>query len=401
MSAVLTQCPKCRAELVGDVESVRWCQRCNWNVDPGHEVPVISTRGQRAQVQREQELFERLLTSPPKRPSPQRHVWGVLLLMLPFLLFHLTLLAGGVAVVLFGAGSWMWRLGFGSIVFALGLLPWLLTIRRRDRCPRLSRTEHPQLFEAVDAVAAAMGVRPPGGIAIEDSFDISVSVGVRRWVLHIGVPMWMSMTGEQRAAVVANRVAASRHFHSWGGLVMRSADMFEDAYNVGGRLDRWLRYPEQVKPMAVLRLPLMAYMAAKDRLTRESGLRLSYWCDRRAAEATSPSAMAGALVRLHSAIGRASGRLSVWGSRDEAGLWPLLRSLSEPPSSTELTRWERAARLRTTFDPRGQHPPIGHRIAVLEASPLPAQQVSLLSIGADHELVEPVAQLARLMVRGG
>ena len=143
------------------------------------------------------------------------------------------------------------------------------------------------------------------------------------------------------------------------------------------------------------------YMAAKDRLTRDSGLRLSYWCDRRAAEATSPSAMAGALVRLHSAIGRASGRLSVWGSRDEAGLWPLLRSLSEPPSSTELTRWERAARLRTTFDPRGQHPPIGHRIAVLEASPLPAQQVSLLSIGADHELVEPVAQLARLMVRGG
>lgn len=93
--------------------------------------------------------------------------------------------------------------------------------------------------------------------------------------LHIGLLLWMSLTAEQRAAAVASRVAAARHYRSFGGLVMRTADVFEEAYSVSGRLDVWVREPVQVKPWFVLRWPLMAYLSANGRLMCDSNLRLS------------------------------------------------------------------------------------------------------------------------------
>ncbi|MEQ1702933.1 MAG: hypothetical protein ABMA25_22730, partial [Ilumatobacteraceae bacterium] len=334
MSQQLDQCPKCGFGLVGEIGMVRWCRRCNWNVDPTAAALAerlsahgVIGRKEASNIRRAERLYEQYLTSPPIRPADRRALWLTFLLILPFLVLHLALVA--VAVFAFVVTtSWSWRLIACVPLLVLASLPWLLTVRRRSGHV-LRRAEHPALYAGVDELARDMGVAPPAHIRLDVSWLMTVDYRLGTWNLGLGVPLWMSLSPPERAAVVANRIEAARHYRSVGGIVRRSADMFENAYNVGGRLDTWLREPKQVSLWSPFRLPFSAFLRAKARVMFDTNLRLAYWCDRRAAEATSTDAMAGCLVVMHSGGLRAASRLQRSGDAPD-GLGAVLRSLAEP-----------------------------------------------------------------------
>lgn len=350
---------------------VRWCRDCNWNVDPSAAARAerlsmhgASGRKEASNIRRAERLFEQYRTSAPTRPADRRAIWLTFLLILPFLVVHVGLMALAVTAFV-STNSWSWRLIACVPLLVLALLPWLLTIRRRSGNV-LPRAEHPAIYAAVDELAREMGVVPPARIYLEVSWRATVEYRLTSWNLRIGVPLWMSLSTQERAAVVANRIEAARHYRSVGGAVRRSADMFENAYNVGGRVDSWLREPKQVSLWSPLRLPFTAFLRGKARVMFDTNLRLAYWCDRRAAEAASTDAMAGCLAVMHSGDLRAASRVLRAGESKDA-LIAALRSLEDSLPPAERERWVRAAAANMQVDPFDGRPPSGHRIGVLRA----------------------------------
>lgn len=393
MSRQVDRCPKCGAALAGDAGTVRWCRECNWNVDP-LTVPRHDeyTRREASNIRRAQRIHEQALAGRLQRPSDRRAIVLLALLLLPFLVLHLAL-AGAAVAAFVTTTSWWWRVVVCLPLLALAALPWLLTLRSREGGAPLDRETCPHLFGGVAALAAELKMPPPSKIRVNWSNTTSINFGARDWELCLGVPLWMTMSPVERAATVANRTEAARHYSSMGGVVRRTADLFEQAYNVGGRVDSWIREPKQVGPWSPLRLPFNAYLRAKGRLMFDSNIRLSYWCDRSAADAVSAEAMAGCLAVMHSGAPRAAGRFQRHGVNEVFDPTATLLSLSEPLPPSERERWARAAMLNRTIDPEDGRPPTGHRIEVLRARPSNVAVVHRPGFEADGRFAAAVIAL--------
>ncbi|MEU7866567.1 M48 family metallopeptidase [Dactylosporangium sp. NPDC049140] len=120
------------------------------------------------------------------------------------------------ALAALGFGAWLCVRHFpsagllpGVVLLAFGavLLPRPAGLSRY--ATRLDRAAAPHLFAFVDGIAAAVGVSSPRLIVLDDRFDADGGTTglLRRRYLRLGVPLFAVLDPAQRAALVAHQLA--------------------------------------------------------------------------------------------------------------------------------------------------------------------------------------------------
>jgi len=118
----------------------------------------------------------------------------------------ITVALAGTGVWLLVTGTWPQRiLGAVELLIALALRP------RPRRAPRhtLDRATAPTLYAVTGRVAAELGTRPPDLIAVDARYGSgSLTVGARRRrVLVLGLPLWETLTPDERLALLGHELA--------------------------------------------------------------------------------------------------------------------------------------------------------------------------------------------------
>jgi Zn-dependent protease with chaperone function len=205
-------CPNCRWSGEFDSRFTAWCGQCGYNADPAAgktaESPRALRRKQRERVRAEQ-LFDSLRDAQDLRPTSAVGLAVTAVATLVHLL-TLTALAGSVWLIATWPHLWSaWVAGLLGIAVAIEVRP---RIRRFVRSPKeegwLTRDAAPALFAVVDRCADALDAPRVDRIRFIGAFNaFTTTVGWRRRVrLMIGVPLWRSLTGPERVALLGHEL---------------------------------------------------------------------------------------------------------------------------------------------------------------------------------------------------
>ncbi|MEV7155357.1 M48 family metallopeptidase [Streptomyces misionensis] len=150
---------------------------------------------------RQERALERVLADGPGTPSWNAALVGALVLATAVNLVTVALVGTGVWLLV--AGTWPERiLGAVEIVVALVLRP------RFGRMPRhtLDAAAAPTLYAVAKRVAAELGTKPVDAIAVDARYGSGCTVvgPRRRRVLVIGLPLWETLTADQRLALLGH-----------------------------------------------------------------------------------------------------------------------------------------------------------------------------------------------------
>ena len=225
-------CPECGAPLTSDPRFVEWCPSCEWGALP--KAPPANTRRDRLNRRfnrgLEQRLFNRVVTggNGRRRSAPGGTDLVVFLLAGFIHLVTVALFAAGLALLL--QPPWPVQT-LGVLLVAVGCLfrPRLGPGRRSLRkLTVLERSAAPTLYALADRVAAEVGTTPAAVIAVDGRHNASYHrVGLRREVvLTLGLPLWETLTPEQRLALLGHEFGhgANGDFRRslWVGSALRS-----------------------------------------------------------------------------------------------------------------------------------------------------------------------------------
>ncbi|MFI0740683.1 M48 family metallopeptidase [Streptomyces sp. NPDC021100] len=414
-------CPQCGAGIRADERFTAWCAACDWNVDPARpeERPGRRERTQRALARRHGERLHAEVTS--GRPLRPRRDASAVLAQVIALAVH------GTTAVLVVAGVWLLLVGLGGAGMVLGpvllVLAWVLRPRfpgLSAKGPVLRRADAPELYALVDEIAAVVGTRGVDAIAIDPDVNASVTTyGVRgRRLLTLGLPLWETLTPQQRIAILGHELGHYAHGDIRHGHVVATAYW---------SLTTWhymlapIARPSLAEMAANLfglvpRLLVRGLLTLLDHLTLRATQRAEYLADAAAARAGSTEAAVGFMDRLLvgdslvTALRREAGTART-GRRDAGrgeaaradGLWARLAEHAETIPEHEYERRRRAGALRGhAVD--STHPPTHlRRACLLHGEPLPP------AVTADDgrerriaaELADARGMLARELVRYG
>lgn len=412
----------CNSELVGEAAHVRWCERCDWNVDPLHRASGPLGADEQASVARARKLYEVALAQGPEGLPRRGASIALFALVLPLFAFHLMALVAGI-VVFTGSSSLVWRFVTGVPLVLLGLMPVLHRTAHADRVVQLVPGEHEELFSAVGNVAEALGSRPPRRIEVSDRWLIAVLADSRN-TLEIGLPLWASLRPEERRAVLAQQayslhrarnlrrcfdVACQRMVALWtttsrldytnrraGGLSPQMQAEWRTAAHADSAA------PRVTQRKMLFRWPLEAWSRLVARATEHESWCVVYRADSAAAALVSPEAVAGALSVVHSAKPRYEARESEWRRNPDANSWwPRIRELATDVPASELRRWLRSAELATDQEPFGACPPDGWRLAVVSShGTSSAQPTTFPTTSIDDALSAPARRVASMVIDG-
>jgi Zn-dependent protease with chaperone function len=207
-----TRCPECNA-VIAVHEGVRiWCERCQWNLgaerSPSDE-GFLARHYIRIGERYGRAVLERLKIASiqdlqPRMTMPKAFAFGlaatVHLLSISLLIMGMILIATGTpepAPMLLGAGA----CGFA----------WVLR-PKPGRLPSqdlVSPKEFPALHAFVNRVAKELNGQPISHIVVNEDFNAAYGVvGWRRIpVLWIGLPFWIALRPQERAALLGHEVA--------------------------------------------------------------------------------------------------------------------------------------------------------------------------------------------------
>ncbi|MEV1327974.1 M48 family metallopeptidase [Micromonospora costi] len=178
-TATADDCPRCGATTVSLREALPWCAACEWNLDGYDRARQAPEFGWGWVDRRTHQLAARLFAYP--FPS-LADVFAVALIVL--------------AVAL--------RPRFGRVDPDLEIL---------------SREQAPELHALVEQVATTIGAPLPHVIGVDDSLNAyAMAVGPRRRrVLALGLPLWGTLDGQERVALLGHELG-----HFVNGDVRRS-----------------------------------------------------------------------------------------------------------------------------------------------------------------------------------
>ncbi len=418
----VTVCPMCDSELVGEVAQVRWCERCDWNVDPLHHASGPLGTDEQASVARARKLYEVALAQGPEGLPRLGASLALFALVLPLLAFHLVALGTGVAVFT-GTSSLVWRFVVGGPLVLLGLLPVLHRTAHAGRVVRLVPDEHEALFVAVANIAEALGSRPPRRVEVSDRWLIAV-LADSAGTLEIGLPLWASLRPQERRAVLAQQVYSLRRARN----MRRGFDVaclrMVALWTTTSRLDyanrrapglsqqtraEWRTAapagsaaPQVTQRKMLLRWPLEVWSRLVARATEHESWCVVYRADSAATALVSAEAVAGAISVVHSAKPRYEARESEWRRQANAdSWWPRIRELATDVPASERLRWMRSAELAQDQEPFGPFPPHGWRLAVVSShGATSAQPTTFPTTSIDDALAAPARRVASMMIDG-
>ncbi|MDN3356880.1 M48 family metallopeptidase [Actinomadura sp. DC4] len=228
------------------------------------------------------------------------------------------------------------------------------------------RTDAPALFRLIDRIGAEIGARPVHAVVVTGAFNAAYgTVGLRRRrVLELGLPLWDTLTEQQRVAVLGHELAHGVNGDSRHGLVagtsLSTLARLHHALRPGGR-DRRMNYLVDLSAR-LLQAVAGSVVSLVYRIQRATTLRAGQRAEYLAARVASPVAAVDALdavvttadshataVRRHALTQR---KTDFWADRRQA--------------LTDLPEHERERR-RLRVDE--SHPPTHLRIAVLRSRP--------------------------------
>ncbi|NVI87766.1 M48 family metallopeptidase [Actinomadura sp. BRA 177] len=383
MTQTITPCPSCGAPLASVAGYPVWCSGCDWGLD----VAEPRRRGLRERFDRwssrkVEALYEEVARSPAERPG-----WDAARLASygPALCVHLftvALIAFAIWVLAAMRTPVLIFFAVLALLVAWALLPRFGSLRKMPDVRR--RPDASALFALLDRVAAELGVRPVDAVVVSGDFNAAYgTVGLRRHrVLLLGLPLWESLTAQQKVALLGHEFAHGANGDSRHGVVVGTSLSTlvrlrallrpgppDDRLNY--LIDLCLRAMQGVASSLVGSVLVLQHM-----VTLRAGQRAEYLADRLAARLASPEAAAGMLETLVIAEDThltAIQRHMLTGRK--TGYWDDLRdALARLPASERERRLRAAARRRLRVDQ--SHPPTHLRIAVVRG--LPAAAPALL-----------------------
>jgi Zn-dependent protease with chaperone function len=210
-----------------------WCDACGWNL--AESKPRRNLVDEKIDVLGELHgawLLDHVIAAPENKLRPRFRTSALVA-------FAISLLIMAVNIVLGLAGLYLVISGWPNIMFMLGGIVLLLTawfLRPQlgsvpEEC--LSRSEFPNLFSMVDGIAAQLSIKPIEHVRVDHHFNASMDeVGLARTpILTIGLPLWVSLTGQERVALIAHELAHRANHDPARGTVV--------GWGLAA-LDRWL-----------------------------------------------------------------------------------------------------------------------------------------------------------------
>ncbi|WP_165845821.1 M48 family metallopeptidase [Streptacidiphilus pinicola] len=259
----------------------------------------------------EQRLFDEASSGRELRPRRGAGHLAAVLLALPVHLVTVAALVGAVLLMRFGA----WTADLAAVAL-LGVAylgrPRLGDLARTRKSGHpLSRKAAPQLWALADSVAEQLGTRAPGLILVDARYNASYArVGWRRRVvLRLGLPLWLSLTEQERVALLAHEFGHGVNGDSRRGVWLGAAL---------GSLSEWVRLLRPARGgvrvrggmealAALLARGLMSFLSALvelylrllDRATRLDSRRAEYLADSYTVRLAGGAGAAGLLEALH------------------------------------------------------------------------------------------------------
>jgi Zn-dependent protease with chaperone function len=186
-----------------------WCDACGWNLsDPSPRRNRIDRTIDALGALHGARILNQVIASPERKLRPGLRVSTAVAfaLSLAIMAANLLLAVGGLYLVIVGWPNLMFVAG-GIILMLMG---WFLR-PRLGTVPAdcLARSAFPNLFSMVDGIAGQLEIGPIEHVRVDDQFNASMAqVGLARTpVLTIGLPLWASLTGQERVALVAHELA--------------------------------------------------------------------------------------------------------------------------------------------------------------------------------------------------
>jgi Zn-dependent protease with chaperone function len=187
-----------------------WCDACGWNVSEASERPrsLLDRKIDALGQVHGDWLLKRVSESTDAELRPRFSGPTLIAFALSAVIFGLTLLMGL-------AGLYLIISGWPNIPFIMGgvillVVAWFLRPRLGtlpDDC--LARSEYPNLFAMTDSIAVQLGVERIERVRISPEFNASMTqIGLARTpVLTIGLLLWVSLTGQERVALIGHELA--------------------------------------------------------------------------------------------------------------------------------------------------------------------------------------------------
>lgn len=317
----------------------------------------------------------------------------------------------GCSVGLAATGGWLIATMPNPVTVSLAGVALLTAVELRPRLGSLRklrpvryREDAPMLFSVLDQVAAAAGAPPIHAVVTDDSWSVSYrAVGWRRRrVMTLGLPLWDTLPGDQKIAVLGHELAHGANGDARHGFVVGTS--IETLERLHAMLDRSPQRSSeqrtspvgelagQLAPLILtpLRVIVAAVLTAQDMLSLRTRQRAEYLADAIAAQVASPASAADALDTI--VTGRATYQFVAERhafDHQGASFWNHLRAeqMATMESDKERRRRTLAARRPRVSD---THPPAHLRIATLWALP-PGQASVSLSFAQEQTIQQELA----------
>ena len=403
-------CPECNAVIPVHSGYVAWCNKCGWNLQPFvPDVPLTLFESTYEALGRRfgKSLFEQLRRAESLRPrlTPARALaYGVAGLVH---LFTLVVAALGAGLIV---AAWpnIFAVGFG--LFLLGVAFVLLPRRAKPYDPEdaVARAEYPTLYKLADEVARALHTRPVDVIVVFADFNAGFAqVGWRRrQVLYLGLPLFNTLSGPERVALLGHELAHGVNGDPNRGRVVGAALQ---------SLQRWyyMLHPgiivDTSSTIGFIMIPVNLLMLGLATLARIYGEGLLHllWRDKQRAEyladalgaqvsGTEPALRLMQKLHLGEVCHLAVRRVLLTRSGQDV-FAEMQREMARVPAR-ELERIQRIEQLEGSRL-NATHPPTVYRIRMLEAHPVPRPAVTWSAADDDALARELDPARRRLQVR--
>jgi heat shock protein HtpX len=269
----------------------------------------------------------------------------------------------------------------GSLI-CVGIV-WFL----RPRFPKmpdgiLPRDEFPALYAFVDRLAAALGAPEIHSIAVNYSFNATITQVQwrRKYVLSLGLPLWEILGDQEKVALVSHELAHQVNGDPARGLLIGTAimtlvnwyDLLRPEYH-WMRIGPWMRFFAEITQYAMSLLAYMVWAGAYvlNLLLWRDTQRAEYLADQLAATISGTDAQLSLLEKLsfRNTFETTLRKIALGDSRDRDLFEELLQNVERMPERER----ERIRRVLQMEESRidVSHPPTAYRIALLRAKYVP------------------------------
>lgn len=234
-------CPQCGWSGEFDRRFTAWCRACGHGAEPGAEPP----RGNRAARReargraRAEALAARLHTAADLRPGSGIGAVAIALSVAVHLVWVIVVAVVVYRLALAPGNFWSWVVALIGGLIAFEVRPrigWLLRVPRamRERGAYAGRDELPKLFALLDRCADGIDSPRVDRVRFSRKFNASTTrAGSKGTVfLHLGVPLWITLDGGQRVALLGHELG-----HQTNGDILRGAW----GHTADESLKRWRR----------------------------------------------------------------------------------------------------------------------------------------------------------------